>query len=86
MHKEEKIVGYSGYVKNHFYFLRSKNTSDIDCYKADEDYRKAMDETTTWSAEGKRQHDDAPDSLSSLAMKLENRQKRNRASVSRSWI
>lgn len=86
MHKEEKIVGYSGYVKNHFYFLRSKNTSDIDCYKADEDYRKAMDETTTWSAEGKRQHDDAPDSLSSLAMKLENRQKRNKASVSRSWI
>ena len=88
MHKEEKIVAYSGYVRSNFYFLRSTKhvESEIEMYVANEDYRKAMDEVTTWSAEGKKQHDDAPDSISSLAMKLENRIRNRKASVSRSWI
>ena len=47
------------------------DVDDIDVYVADSDYRKAVDEMTTWSAEGKgKQHDDAPDVISSFAMKL----------------
>lgn len=75
MHKEEKITGYSDYVKRNFVFLMPKekkiDVDDIDVYVADSDYRKAIDEMTTWSAEGKgKQHDDAPDVISSFAMKL----------------
>lgn len=75
MHKEEKITGYSDYVKRNFVFLMPKekniDVDDIDVYFADSDYRKAIDEMTTWSAENKgKQHDDAPDAISSFAMKL----------------
>ena len=77
MHKEEKITGYSDAVLRHFLFLRPKvKRGDIDegeIYYADSDYRKAIDEMTTWSAEGKKQHDDAPDAIASLAMKLSSR-------------
>ena len=80
MHKEEKITGYSDYVKRHFLFLTPKNVvvdDDIEAYYADADYRRALDEMTTWSAEGKgKVHDDAPDSISSLAMKLDKRAER----------
>ena len=41
-------------------------------YYADADYRRALDEMTTWSAEGKgKVHDDAPDSIASLAMQMD---------------
>lgn len=74
MHKEEKITGYSDAVLRQFMFLRPKvKRGEIDegeIYYADDDYRKAIDEMTTWSAEGKKQHDDAPDAIASLAMKL----------------
>lgn len=80
MHKEEKITGYSDYVKSHFLFLTPKNVpvdDDIEAYYADADYRKALDEMTTWSAEGKgKVNDDAPDTISSLAMKLDKRAER----------
>ena len=76
--KNDKISGYSDYVKRNFLFLtpKSKDTydDDIDYYKADADYRKALDEMTTFSIEGKgKQFDDSPDSISSLAMKMDNR-------------
>lgn len=73
MHKEEKITGYSDYVKRNFVFLvpKEKNIEeDVEMYFATADYRKAIDEMTMWSAEGKKQHDDAPDAISSFAMKL----------------
>jgi len=76
--KNDKISGYSDYVKRNFIFLspKTKDTyeDDIDIYKADADYRKALDEMTTFSIEGKGKFfDDAPDSVSSLAMKMDNR-------------
>ena len=77
MHKEEKITGHSDHVKRYFQFLLPKAKEvdieeDIEIYYADKDYRKAIDEMTTWSAEskGKKVHDDAPDAISTLAMKL----------------
>lgn len=76
--KNDKISGYSDYVKRNFLFLSPKSRDfyeeDIDFYKADADYRKAIDEMTTFSIEGKgKQFDDSPDSISSLAMKMDNR-------------
>lgn len=76
--KNDKISGYSDYVKRNFLFLQAKSRDfyeeDIDFYKADADYRKALDEMTTFSIEGKgKQFDDSPDSISSLAMKMDNR-------------
>lgn len=76
--KEDKITGHSDYVKRVFKFLSVKakrfEEDDDDMYYADADYRKALDEMTTWSAEAKgKVHDDAPDSISSLAMKLDKR-------------
>lgn len=90
MHKEEKITGHSDYVKRHFQFLLPKVKKididdDADIYFADEDYRKAIDEMTTWSAEGKKQRDDAPDAISSFAMKL-GKATNKMATVSGSWI
>lgn len=76
--KNDKISGYSDYVKRNFLFLSAKSRDiyeeDIDFYKQDADYRKALDEMTTFSIEGKgKQFDDSPDSISSLAMKMDNR-------------
>lgn len=76
--KNDKISGHSDYVKRNFLFLRPKDRGtyddDADIYKADADYRKALDEMTTFSTEGKgKVHDDAPDSISSLAMKMDDR-------------
>ena len=90
MHKEEKITGYSDYVKRKFKFLLPKQKKaeideDAEIYYADEDYRKAMDEMTIWSAEGKKQRDDAPDSISSLAMKMNERITKV-ATITSSWI
>lgn len=79
MSKEDKITGYSDFVKRKFHFLHSKARNidvdeDFEIYYADTDYRKAMDEMTTWSAEAKgRVKDDAPDSVSSMGMKMDAR-------------
>lgn len=84
MHKEDKIAGYSDYVKRKFLFLTPKAAVEIDdgreIYRADGDYRKALDEMTTWSAEGKgKVNDDAPDAISSLAMKMDARKSKKTA-------
>ena len=79
MSKEDKITGYSDFVKRKFRFLHTKARNieldeELERYYADADYRKAMDEMTTWSAEAKgRQHDDSADSISSMAMKMDAR-------------
>lgn len=70
MAKEEKISAYSGYIKKNFYFLENKKWS-IDCvedYFASDQYKRAMDELVMFSAEGKNNWDDAPDSLTQLAL------------------
>lgn len=90
MHKEDKITGHSDYVKRNFRFLRPKKR-DIDedleeVYFADADYIKAIDEMTVWSPEGKKQHDDAPDAIASLAMKMDERVSRNKTRIIKSLI
>ena len=75
--KEDKITGYSDFVKRKFHFLTSKGRKieedlDYDIYYADAEYRLALDELTTWSAEAKgKQHDDSADSIASMAMKMD---------------
>lgn len=73
MSKEDKISGYSDFVKRHFLFLDfQKDTEFTDCeYYASEQYKRAFDETTLFSAEGKNLHDDAPDAITQLAMMFE---------------
>ena len=87
MSKEEKISGYSDYIKRTFVFLRPKSRSDdlaIE-YQASEQYRAALDEVTLFSAESKKQRDDAPDSLTQLAMMFEAKRIK-RATVTSSWV
>ena len=82
MTKEDKISGYSEYIKNNFEFLMPlkpqtvvpvENTPGITVYKRDEDYRRAMNDTCMFSAEGKNPTDDAPDSLAQLAIASESK-------------
>ena len=66
MSKEDRISGYSGYIKRHFSFLKNH----------DNEYKKALDEVTIFSVEGKNANDDSPDALTGLAeMKDEARKK-----------
>lgn len=73
MSKEDKISGYSDYVKRDFKFLRVKrwHEEEYSEFKADDDYRKAIDEMTVYSAEGKNTNDDAPDAITQLEMMYE---------------
>lgn len=71
MNKEEKISGYSDFVKRNFLFLKSKISTGK--YRPSEQYAKALDEVCLYSPEGKMPHDDAPDSLAQLAIMYEKR-------------
>ena len=87
MSKEERISGYSDYVKRHFVFLRVKKQESGEdfMYQASDQYRKAIDEMTMFSAESKRQSDDAPDSITQMAMFFEAKTSK-RASIGKSWF
>lgn len=77
MSKEDKISGYSDFVKDNFIFLLpndGKRYSDAR-HKRSKEYQKAMDEMVMYSPQGKNLHDDAPDSVVQLAMMFE--KKRN---------
>lgn len=78
MSKEDKISGYSDFVKRHFQFLTVRKWTDDSnfVYVASEQYRKAIDEMTMFSAEGKNVHDDSADAITQLAMMFETREKR----------
>ena len=75
MSKEDKISGYSDFIKRDFLFLTPKKWTEEDGHKyhASEQYKKAIDEMTMFSAEGKNINDDAPDAITQLAMMFENR-------------
>lgn len=75
MSKEDKISGYSDFVKRYFLFLTLKKWTEDDNYEyhASDQYRKAIDEMTMFSAEGKNINDDAADSITQLAMMFENK-------------
>ena len=78
MSKEDKISGYSDFVKRNFQFLSVKKWTEENSfvYVASEQYKKAVDELTMFSAEGRNIHDDAPDALTQLAMMFEKKQQR----------
>lgn len=86
MSKEDKISGYSDFVKRNFYFLKLGKWTEEDgfLYHASEQYRKAFDEMTLFSAEGKNTWDDAADSITQLAMMFDDRRVRKEATIIRS--
>lgn len=82
MSKEDKIKGYSDYIKDNFEFLAPNNgfVPDYDAdlflfFSRDADYNRAMDDMSMYTAEGKNVHDDAPDSMAQMAIRCE--KKRN---------
>lgn len=78
MSKEDKISGYSDFIKRNFQFLTVKKWTDETnfVYVASEQYRKAIDEMTMFSAEGRNLNDDAPDAITQLAMMFEKKEQR----------
>ena len=62
MEKLSKIIAYSGDIKRKFIFLQD----DLQ----DKEYSEAMEELGMYVQIGKNEHDDAPDGLTQLAMKL----------------
>lgn len=78
MSKEDKISGYSDFIKRNFQFLTVKKWTDETnfVYVASEQYKKAIDEMTMFSAEGRNIHDDAPDAITQLAMMFEKKAQR----------
>lgn len=70
MAKEDKISGYSDYVKDNFIFLMASKYvgSEYKTYRRGSEYQQAIDEMTMYTAEGKNPHDDAPDAITQLAM------------------
>lgn len=78
MSKEDKISGYSDFIKRNFQFLTVKKWTDETnfVYVASEQYRKAIDEMTMFSAEGRNINDDAPDAITQLAMMFEKKEQR----------
>lgn len=77
MSKEDKIKGYSDYIKMNFEFLlpntvNPENLSDDVLYfQRNADYQNAMDEMSFYTSEGRNIHDDAPDSMAQLAIMCE---------------
>lgn len=78
MSKEDKISGYSDFVKREFLFLKMKKWTEEDnfLYHPSEQYRTAIDELTMFSAEGRNIHDDSADGITQLAMMFEKKQQR----------
>ena len=77
MSKEDKISGYSDFVKEHFIFLapHTRLVNGMNPYKRTSDYEKAISELCMYSPQGRQPHDDAPDGITQLAMMFD--QKRN---------
>ena len=77
--KEEKINAYADYIKDNFLFLLPNRNISIDddgvrfAYKRSDEYDKAIDEMTIYTAEGRNEHDDSCDALTQLAMMFEDK-------------
>lgn len=79
MSKMEKIMAYSGDIKRNFIFLNTDGQIDkakedgetTERYYRSKDYQSAMDELGMFVSIGRNPHDDAPDSLTQLAMFVE---------------
>lgn len=80
MPKEEKIKGYSDWVKENFIFImpnrymeKADDYKNEVVYKRSEQYQNAMDELEMYAAEGKNFHDDSPDAITQLAIEIDNK-------------
>lgn len=78
MSKEDKINGYSDYIKNNFEFLQykcemPKDLDSISFYERDGDYNRAMDDLHIYTSEGKNVTDDSADSMAQLSIACEKR-------------
>ena len=84
--KDEKIKGYSDWVKSNFMFLMP-NTYEVAneiIYKRSEQYELAMAELCMYTAEGKNAHDDSADAITQLAIVIG--KKKNKARIMASPI
>lgn len=77
MDKTKRIVAYSDYVKDNYYFLMENrflptlaedDSNGIIRFRRREMYDHAMNELQMFTAEGKNYHDDGPDSITNMAM------------------
>lgn len=77
MDKTKRIVAYSDYVKDNYYFLMENrflptlaedDSNGIIRFRRREMYEHAMNELQMFTAEGKNYHDDGPDSITNMAM------------------
>ena len=66
--KEDKIKGRSDFIKDNFYFLDEAITEGE--YVMSAQYKKALNDTCIYTTLGKNLHDDAPDSLSQMALDI----------------
>jgi predicted phage terminase large subunit-like protein len=60
--KHTRIIMDAGFIKKHFYFVHKENQTH--------EYRQFMEQLCSYSRLAKSKHDDAPDSLSGLAILL----------------
>ena len=74
--KEDRIKGYSDYVKDNYWFLMEDRylptreedaEAGIERYRRTEMYTDAMNELHMHTSEGKNAHDDAADSITNMA-------------------
>ena len=61
MSKEEKIIGYSDWVKGNIYFI--DETARSTTYTRSGQYQTALNHTFIYTSVGKNKYDDAPDNL-----------------------
>lgn len=73
--KEDKIKACESTIKSKFLFLDGTKLSaeemgETKFYTRSPQYERALEQVTTFVVEGKNEHDDAPDSLAQLAIKV----------------
>jgi hypothetical protein len=75
MSKDDKIKGYSDYIKGNFEFLPVNkgfepniDEENFEYFERDADYQSAMEDMAMYTAEGRNIHDDAPDSMAQMAI------------------
>ena len=68
MTKQEKIIGYSDWVKDNVYFIEKNSKGD---YRRSEQYTRAIGDVCIYTTVGKNKTDDAVDSLAQTAMVFE---------------
>lgn len=82
--KDEKIKGYSDWVKENFMFLMPSTdevTNEI-IYKRNEQYELAMSEMCMYTSEGKNAHDDSADAITQLAIVIGKKERKSRIMAS----